>query len=40
MLNKFSENKHNENSLLTCALHYYEPNATSTDKNGAKTWIL
>jgi hypothetical protein len=23
-----------------CALHYYEPNTTSTDKNGSKTGIL
>jgi hypothetical protein len=23
-----------------CSLHYYEPNATSTDKNGSKTGIL
>jgi hypothetical protein len=37
MLNKFSENKNDENTPLMCALHYYGPNATWTDKNGSKT---
>ena len=33
---------HDENSPLTCTLCNYEPNATWTDKNGAKTkdlWV-
>jgi hypothetical protein len=37
MLNLFSKNKHDENTPLMRALHYCEPNATWTDKNGAKT---
>jgi hypothetical protein len=37
ILNKFSKNIHGENTPLMHSLFYYEPTATWTDKNGAKT---
>jgi hypothetical protein len=40
MLILFSETKHGENTPLTRALHYYEPNATWTNEIGVKTEIL